>query len=83
MTCWILKNVLCAGTETTIDKILARTKQLEQHPRSRTVQPTPAHRQTYRYLEEGRYKIIYSYQKRVVYIHSVFDSRRDPGSMKL
>lgn len=78
-----IEDFLGAGAETTINKILARRRQLEQYPESGTVQPTPAHRQTYRYLVEGRYKIVYSYRKGVVYVHAVFDSRRDPGSMKL
>ncbi len=70
-------------TEATIDKIVSRAQQLEQHPESGVIQAMPAHRQQYRYLVEGKYKIIYSYQQSTVYIHAVFDSRRDPGSLKL
>jgi hypothetical protein len=35
------------------------------------------------YLLEGKYKLIYSYRKGIVYVHAVFDTRRDPGTLKL
>jgi plasmid stabilization system protein ParE len=78
-----IEEYLGVGAESTVDKILARARQLGQHPESGAVQQTPSHRQKYRFLVEGRYKIIYSYQKGIIYIHAVFNSRRDPGSLKL
>jgi len=39
----------------------------------------------YRYLVEGKYKIIYSYQREVqiVYIETIFDTRHDPTEARI
>ncbi len=68
--------------EAVIDRIIARAKQLENFPESGRKLSTQA-KQQYRYLVEGNYKIIYSYRQTTVYIHTVFDTRRDPGELKV
>ncbi len=65
-----------------IDKIIARTRQLEDFPLSGRVQPTQT-RQEYRFLVEGLYKIIYSYRLNKVYINTIFDTRQDPDNLKV
>lgn len=68
--------------ENIVDRILAKSRQLENFPESGRKQPTQT-KQEYRYLLEGNYKIIYSYRKNTVYIHTVFDTRQDPGKLKV
>ena len=43
------------------------------------------HKLDYRYLVEGKYKIIYSleYESEVIYIHRVFDTRQNPKKLKM
>jgi len=36
----------------------------------------------YRKLIIGKYKIIYSFQNEIIYIHTVFDVRQNPNKMK-
>lgn len=71
-----------ATSEKIIDSIMAKTRQLENFPESGSKQPTQT-KQEYRYLVTGNYKIIYSYRKDIVYIHTVFDTRQDPGKLKV
>ncbi|GAB2625801.1 hypothetical protein GCM10027035_21950 [Emticicia sediminis] len=66
----------------TIDKIIARVRQLEDFPLSGKVQPTQT-KQEYRFLVEGNYKIIYSYTTGKVYINTIFDTRQDPDKLKV
>ena len=59
--------------------ILARARQLEHFPESGAEQKTlHKKKQSYRFLVEGNYKIIYSYRNDVVYINAVIDCRQDP-----
>ncbi|MFY7909793.1 MAG: type II toxin-antitoxin system RelE/ParE family toxin [Emticicia sp.] len=66
----------------TIDKIIARVRQLEDFPLSGRIQPTQT-KQEYRFLVEGNYKIIYSYRTGKVYINTIFDTRQDPDKLKV
>lgn len=69
-----------------IETILGRAKQLESFPESGVKQETvkPAIKE-YRYLIEGDYKILYSYQAEIqrVYIATIFDTRYNPEKMKV
>ena len=69
-----------------IETILGRAKQLESFPESGVKQETvkPAVKE-YRYLVEGNYKILYSYQAEIqrVYIATIFDTRYNPEKMKV
>ena len=69
-----------------IETILGRAKQLESFPESGVMQETakPAVKE-YRYLVEGDYKILYSYQAEIqrVYIATIFDTRYNPEKMKV
>ena len=71
-----------AKADPTVSGIIARARQLEQFPLSGAVQPTKM-RQEYQYLVYKFYKIIYRYEKDVVTIRAVFDTRQDPGKLKL
>ena len=69
-----------------INDMLARTKQLESFPESGASQETVKSKsKEYRYLVEGNYKIIYSYQPEVqaVYVEIIFDTRYDPDALKV
>jgi len=69
-----------------IETILGRAKQLESFPESVVKQETamPAVKE-YRYMVEGDYKILYSYQAEIqrVYIATIFDTRYNPEKMKV
>lgn len=66
-----------------IESLLSRTRQLEFLPES-GVKHEILTRKEYRYLVEGNYKIIYTYQKhqQVVYVAIVFDTRLNPDKLK-
>jgi len=66
--------------------ILDRTRQIETFPESGARQETiKTTGKIYRYLVEREYKIIYSYQEegQVAYIETIFDTRQDPGDLKV
>ncbi len=65
-----------------ISGLVARTRQLEQFPLSGAVQLT-ASGVEYRYLVYKSYKIIYRYEQDIVTIRAVFDTRQDPGKLRL
>jgi len=69
-----------------IETILSRAKQVESFPESGVKQETiePAIKE-YRYLIEGNYKIIYSYQTetQTVHIATIFDTRYNPEKMQV
>lgn len=69
-----------------IEGLLSRTKQLENFPESGALHESmkDTHKQ-YRYLVEGNYKMIYSYQSgnNVVYIEVIFDTRYNPDKLKV
>ncbi len=65
-----------------IDKIIERTRQLQDFPLSGKIQPTQT-RQEYRFLVEGNYKIIYSFRSNKVYVNTIFDTRQDPEKLKV
>ncbi|MDZ7934690.1 MAG: type II toxin-antitoxin system RelE/ParE family toxin [Emticicia sp.] len=65
-----------------IDKIIERTRRLENFPLSGKIQQTQT-RQEYRFLVEGNYKIIYSFRGNKVYINAIFDTRQDPEKLKV
>lgn len=65
-----------------VSVLIARTRQLEQFPHSGTIQPTKSELE-YRYLGYKSYKIIYRYEQDLVTIHAVFDTRQDPGKLKM
>lgn len=66
-----------------IESIMSRTRQLSQFPEIGAIQEMPSHRRIYRFVVEGNYKIIYSFERSIVQICAVFDSRRDPKNLKL
>lgn len=69
-----------------VQAILDRTKQIESFPESGAIQVQISNTQKeYRYLVEGNYKIIYSYNPntKVVYIETIFDTRSDPTEIRL
>jgi len=69
-----------------IESILERAKQLESFPASGTKQEMVITAvKEYRYLVEGNYKVIYSYQAKIqtVYIATIFDTRYSPEKMKV
>jgi plasmid stabilization system protein ParE len=68
------------------ENILGRAKQLETFPESGQNQETiNGSVKEYRYLVEGNYKVIYSYQPEslVVHIEIVFDTRHDPEKLRV
>jgi len=69
-----------------IENILSRTKQLESFPESGAIQEIakPSVKE-YRYLVEGNYKVIYSYQSEIqtAHIATIFDTRYNPEKMKV
>lgn len=67
----------------TIQSILSREKQLLSYPESGSIE-TLIQRQDreYRYLIEGYYKMIYHIEGAVIYIDTVFDTRRDPAGLQ-
>ena len=68
-----------------IESMLARAKQLETFPESGARHDVvKSESKQYRYLVEGNYKIIYSYQSdnQAVYIEIVFDTRYNPDKLK-
>jgi plasmid stabilization system protein ParE len=73
------------AAQRTIENLLDRTKQLEVFPESGAIQESIMNkRKEYRYLVEGNYKIVYSYQSKdqVVYIEIIFDTRYNPEKLK-
>lgn len=69
-----------------VDSLLSRSKQLESFPESGTRQETiKTSDNKYRYLVEGDYKIIYTYQQqtKIVHIAIIFDTRYNPEKLKL
>lgn len=66
-----------------IEKILRRVRQIETFPESGAIQLTlkEAGKQ-YRYLVEGKYKIIYYVVEKQAYIATVFDTRYNPDKLK-
>jgi len=69
-----------------IDNILNRSKQLESFPESGTKQEViKASENEYRYLVEGDYKVIYTYQQEIkaVHIATIFDTRLNPEKLKV
>lgn len=65
-----------------VKKLIDRTIQLENNPRSGPIEPLLAGRAfEYRSLVEGNYKIIYMIDVNYVYISSVFDCRQNPEKM--
>ena len=68
--------------EKIVDSIIGKARQLEQFPLSGKKQETQT-KQEYRFLLAGNYKIIYSFRKDTVYIHTIFDTRQDPGKLKV
>ena len=70
----------------TIERILSRSKQLETFPESGARQEAvKATVKEYRYLVEGNYKLIYSYQpeSQTVHIEIIFDTRYNPEKLKV
>lgn len=64
-----------------VQAIIARAKQIESFPESGAKQLQIKNTQReYRYLVEGKYKLIYSYEAKtkVAYIETIFDTRTDP-----
>ena len=66
-----------------IEKIISRARQLSQFPELGAVQEMPSHRRKYRFVVEGNYKIIYSFERNIVQICAVFDTRKNPKNLKL
>lgn len=69
-----------------IETILGRAKQLESFPESGAKHEIiKSAGKDYRYLIEGNYKIIYSYQTEIqtVHIATIFDTRYNPEKMQV
>lgn len=66
-----------------IESIMSRVSYLSQFPEIGAIQEMPSHRRVYRFVVEGNYKIIYSFERSIVQICSIFDSRRNPKNLKL
>lgn len=69
-----------------IESLLERTRQLEDFPESGVRQESiKSNHKEYRYLVEGNYKMIYSFQpdNKVVYIEIIFDTRYNPDKLKV
>lgn len=67
-----------------VESILSRSRQLEAFPESGArEQAIKSSNIEYRYLVEGNYKVIYSYQSEnhTVHIAVVFDTRFDPEKL--
>ena len=68
------------------ESILSRAKQLESFPESGPKQETiKTSVREYRYLVEGNYKVIYSYQpeSQAVHIATIFDTCYNPEKLKV
>ena len=69
-----------------IENILSKTNQLESFPESGPRQEKIGNTtRAYRYLVEGNYKIIYTYQpeQSLIYIEVIFDTRLNPEKIKV
>jgi toxin ParE1/3/4 len=69
-----------------VESILSRSKQLESFPESGAKQEaTKSGSGEYRYLVEGNYKMIYSYQPEnlTVHIAVIFDTRYNPEKLRV
>jgi plasmid stabilization system protein ParE len=75
-----------SAAQRTIESLLSRSKQLESFPESGVKQEIiePGSNE-YRYLVEGNYKVIYSYQQeyQVVHIAVIFDTRYNPEELRV
>lgn len=68
-----------------VESILSRSHQLASFPKSGAKQEMmKAAGKGYRYLVEGNYKVIYSYQpeKSVIHVEVIFDTRHDPEKLR-
>lgn len=68
--------------EGVIQAIFEKVELLKSFPLAGPVQPSKA-RQEHRFLISGHYKIIYRYENDTVHIRAIFDTRQDPGKLKL
>ena len=69
-----------------VENIIEKVAQLENFPESGLHQEKIINTlKEYRYLVEGNYKIIYTYQaeQQVIYIEVIFDTRLNPDKLKL
>jgi toxin ParE1/3/4 len=69
-----------------IESILSRSRQLESFPESGAKQEAiKAGGKAYRYLVEGNYKVIYSYQEesQTIHIAIIFDTRYNPEKLRV
>ena len=69
-----------------VESILSRSRQLESFPESGARQQAiKSNNKEYRYLIEGNYKVIYSYQPKsqTVHITVIFDTRYDPEKLRV
>lgn len=74
------------AAQSIVEGILDRAKQLESFPESGARHNLlNIHSTEYRYLVEGHYKIIYTFQvqSHVVYITTIFDTRYDPEKLMI
>ena len=69
-----------SAAERITNRILERTRQLEEFPESGVIQETIALEKEYRYLVEGNYKIIYRYKhlERTIFVEVIFDAPQNP-----
>ena len=69
-----------------VESILDKSRQLESFPESGAKQETvKATAQEYRYLVDGNYKVIYSYQPEIQTAHVavIFDTRYNPEKLNV
>ena len=71
--------------ENLIESLLSRESQLTTYPSSGTYQNFEVLNQKYRYLVEGKFKIIYHIreEEQLVYVNTVFDTRQSPSTLRL
>ena len=69
-------------TDEIIQAIFDKVELLKSFPLAGPVHQSKA-RQEHRFLISGYYKIIYQYENETVHIRAVFDTRQDPGKLKL
>ena len=77
--CYYSKNISIQIAKKLTNNILLATQKLEYTPRLGQKEPLLENRvQNYRYLIHTNYKIIYSINNEIVYIHDIFDTRQNP-----
>ena len=81
-----LANNSQQAAQRVVESLLSRSKQLESFPESGAKQETMiAGIKEYRYLVEGNFKVVYSYQpeSQTIHITAIFDTRYSPEKLRV